>query len=74
MAKKNKISLSRLSRFPGMVTNFIREARDELKKVSWPSRQTTLRYTVIVIIACLITGFVIGGVDYLFSLSLERVI
>lgn len=75
MAKKNKkISLTKLSRLPSAVVNFTREARDELKKVSWPSRQTTLHYTIIVVMACLVTGFVIGGVDYLFSFTLERII
>lgn len=76
MSKKNKKKspLANLSRYPSIVITFIREARDELKKVSWPGRQTTIRYTIIVVVACLITGFVIGGVDYLFSLALEKVI
>lgn len=74
--KKNKKNnpLANLSRYPSIVITFVREARDELKKVSWPNRQTTVRYTIIVVIACLAVGFIIGGVDYLFSLALEQVI
>ena len=59
---------------PQGLGNFVREARDELRKVSWPSRQQTIRYTIIVVIACLAVGFVIGGVDYLLTLLLEKII
>lgn len=76
MSKKNKKnnSLSSIARFPNIVLTFTREARDELKKVSWPTRQTTFRYTIIVIVACLAVGLIIGGIDYLFSLAIERTI
>ncbi len=59
---------------PNLLMSFLREARDELKKVSWPDRQTTIRYTVIVVVASLVVGFVIGGIDYLFTLLIERFI
>ncbi len=72
--KNRKNYLSGLTRLPQTVVTFAKEARDELKKVSWPSRPTTIRYTVIVIVASLAVGFIIGGIDYLFSLSLSRVI
>lgn len=72
--KNRKNYLSGLTRLPKTVITFIKEARDELKKVSWPSRPTTIRYTVIVVVASLAVGFIIGGIDYLFSLVLGRVI
>jgi preprotein translocase subunit SecE len=59
---------------PRASLGFFKEARDELKKVSWPSRQTTVRYTLIVIISSLVVGGIIGGLDYLFTLILEKVI
>jgi len=71
MAKKSKAKLTQL---PKTILRFIKEARDELKKVSWPNRQTTVRYTIIVIATSIIVGIVIGSVDYFFSLILEQVI
>lgn len=59
---------------PAFVFRFVREARDELRKVSWPSRQTTIRYTIIVIVACLITAVVIGAIDYVLTWILENLI
>lgn len=53
---------------------FIRESRDELKKVTWPSRETTVRYTLIVIAGSLIVGLLIGGIDYLLTLAVNAVI
>jgi preprotein translocase subunit SecE len=65
-----------LTRTPGALVNFVKESRDELRlrKVSWPSREVTIRYTVIVIVASLVVGSVIGGMDYLLTLLIERII
>lgn len=59
---------------PNWLISFLREARNELKKVSWPDRQTTIRYSIIVVVASLVVGFVIGGIDYLFTILIERFI
>jgi len=50
---------------------FVRESRDELRKVTWPSRQTTIRYTLIVIGASVAVGAIIGGLDFLFTEALR---
>ena len=39
----------------------------ELKKVVWPTRQETMRLTLIVIGLCVVMGLVLGAVDYGFS-------
>lgn len=59
---------------PRIVVKFFKEAKEELQKVTWPDRKTTARYTVIVVIASLFVGIVIGSVDYLFTRILEKVI
>ena len=53
---------------------FVKEAREELKKVHWPTRQQTLRYTGIVVVASLAVSLLTGGFDYLLALVLERFI
>jgi len=67
-------TISSLTSFPSALLKFISEAREELRRVTWPSRQVTTRYTIIVIIASIAVGLVIGGVDFLFSIFIERVI
>ena len=44
---------------------------DELKKVTWPTKEQTLRLTVIVIGISLIIGVYIGIIDVLLTKGLE---
>lgn len=59
---------------PANIVKFFKESRDELKKVQWPTRQVTLRYTLIVIISSLVVGAIIGVIDYGLVRLLERFI
>ena len=42
---------------------FARESYAELRKVDWPSRAQTFQGVVVVIIACVIVGFYLWGLD-----------
>ena len=46
--------------------SFFREARDELKKVVWPTKQEVIRLTFVVITVSLIVGLFLGGLDFVF--------
>lgn len=43
---------------------------DELKKVTWPTKQETIRLTGIVIVISLIIGAYIGIIDFLLAKAL----
>ena len=45
------------------VFSFAKEAKLELQKVVWPTRQETIQTTSIVMIMVTITGFVLWGID-----------
>jgi preprotein translocase subunit SecE len=66
--------MTKLSQWPSQIVTFFREARDELKKVAWPTRQTTVRYTMIVIVSSIAVGLVLGSIDYILVQVLERFI
>lgn len=53
---------------------YLREARAELAKVDWPSRAQAARLTVMVIIFSIVLAGFVGGVDYIFSLVVQKVI
>lgn len=53
---------------------FLKETKDELKKVTWPTRNEVTRLTIIVIIVSIITGLYTGGLDYLFTKIMELII
>jgi preprotein translocase subunit SecE len=46
---------------------FLREVRDELAKVVWPSRREVVTYTIVVILTVLVVRFFVFGLDVLFS-------
>lgn len=46
---------------------FLKEVREELNKVAWPSREQTIRYTVLVIIVAVVVGLFLGGLDYVLT-------
>lgn len=43
--------------------NFAKEAKVELQKVVWPTRQETIQTTSVVMIMVTVTGFVLWGID-----------
>lgn len=47
--------------------NFVQEVMAELKKVTWPTRNETVKLTVTVIIISVVIGVFIGGLDILFT-------
>lgn len=49
------------------IFNFIREVKEELLKVAWPSREQTIRYTILVILVAMAVGLFLGGLDYLLT-------
>ncbi len=49
------------------IKNFVREARAELKKVTWPTRKQIWYWTLIVIIFTLVVSLYLGVVDFLLA-------
>jgi len=56
------------------VMKFIREARAELKKVTWPSRQQVWYSTLIVIAVTFMVAAYLGVVDLLLTAVFSRVV
>lgn len=50
---------------------FVNDIIDELKKVTWPSRETTIRLTIVVLLISLIIGIYIGIIDVALAKLLE---
>lgn len=49
------------------VMSFFKEVKEELDKVVWPTREQTIRYTVLVIIVSVVVGAFLGGLDYILT-------
>ncbi len=43
---------------------YIQQSIAEIRKVSWPSREKTTQYTMIVVGTCVAAAAILGGLDY----------
>lgn len=56
------------------ITQFLKEAKAELLKVNWPTKEQTINYTLIVIGISLALALFLGGLDYFFEFLLKTFI
>lgn len=53
---------------------FVNEVKNELRKISWPSRDELMGATIIVCILVLVLSTILGGMDFFFSLVIKKII
>ena len=58
----------------GRIPSFLKEVKNEMSKVSWLSRQQTIRLTLVVIGVSLVVAFFIGALDFIFTKLMGLVI
>jgi preprotein translocase subunit SecE len=55
------------------IFNFALEAKIELLKVVWPTRQETIQTTTIVMVMVTLTGFILWGVDSMMMWAIAKI-
>ena len=58
----------------GRMNQFIRETQQELKKVSWPTREELIGSTGVVIVTTFILAVFIGVIDFFLSILIRLLI
>ncbi len=64
----------KIGEIPAKTIVFFKEVKLEMKKINWPTRQETLKYTLIVIGVSLGVALFLGGLDFMFSLIIQKAI
>ena len=54
------------------IATFFKEARTELERVNWPTKEKTLNYTLVVIGISIATSVFLGGLDWIFEGILKK--
>lgn len=49
------------------IFGFLIEVKEELKKVTWPNQEQTIRYTILVMLVAAVVGLLLGGLDYILT-------
>ena len=52
--------------------SYLKETRQEMRHVNWPSRQNTIRFTLLVIGVSAIVAVLLGSLDFLFQFLLGK--
>ncbi|RJQ24025.1 preprotein translocase subunit SecE [Candidatus Parcubacteria bacterium] len=53
---------------------FLQESRQELKRVNWPTKDETIRYTLFVIVFSVLFAIFLGVLDYGFVYVLQDLV
>jgi len=64
----------RFTNIPQKIISFLKEVRLEMKKVNWPTRKETIKYTLIVIGVSVAVATFLGSLDFIFTTILNKFI
>jgi preprotein translocase subunit SecE len=54
------------------LVNFLKEVKMEVKKINWPDKNKTIKYTMVVLGISFVIAVYLGGLDFLFTFLLEK--
>ncbi len=60
------------SLYDWLVPRYVHEIIAELRKVTWPTREETVRLTVVVVVVAVAIGLMLGGVDIGFNWIVDK--
>ena len=55
------------------ITEFLKESKAALAKITWPDRKTTMASTVVVVVVSIIVGAYLGVLDLILSKIFELI-
>ncbi len=53
---------------------YLKQAKEELEKVTWPSRKETTRYSIIVVAVSVLLAIFIGVLDLALNIGLDELV
>jgi preprotein translocase subunit SecE len=56
------------------IINFLKEVREEMGKVNWPTKREVFKNTLIVIGISVVLAAFLGGLDFLFTNLLNKLV
>lgn len=62
----------KIGNIPNKIITFFKEVRLEMKKVNWPTRKETIKYTLIIIGVSIAVAVFLAGLDFVFTAVLNK--
>ena len=64
----------KITELPKKIVEFLKEVKLETKKVNWPSRKETIKYTLIIVGVSFAVAAFLGGLDFIFTTIINEFI
>ena len=64
----------KILQFPKKIINFLKEVKEEMGKVNWPNKKEVFKNTLIVTGISVVLAAFLGGLDFLFTNLLNKLI
>ena len=64
----------KINTFTQKIVTFFKEVKMEIKKINWPTKKETIRYTLIVIGISIAVAIYLGGLDFIFTTILNKLV
>lgn len=69
MSKNKETSSS-----PALKRSWFQELKAEFGKITWPSKESLFKESVLVTVVAIIIGFIVAGVDWLLQIGMSNII
>jgi len=56
------------------IIEFLKETKAELKQVTWPTKNQTIAFTILVIAISIVVAYFLGFFDLIFTKGLEKLL
>ena len=73
-SKPAKSAKATTKKGPNKFVKFFKDLKSEIKKVVWPSKKTVLNNTGVVIVAMLVAGLFVWGIDSIFKVLFDLIL
>jgi preprotein translocase subunit SecE len=71
--KSQEKAPNRIRRTTDRIGNLYRDTRSEIKKITWPDRETTRKLTLLVLGVSVVLGLALGGIDFVLFRLFEAI-
>jgi len=72
--QRTQDKLMKITSLPQKLFLYFKQVKIESKKINWPTRKQTIRYSLVVIAISVIVAIFLGGLDFMFSTLLKKLV
>jgi len=64
----------KITSLPKKLFLYLKQVKTEVKKINWPTKKQTIRYSLVVVAISAVVAIFLGGLDFIFSTLLKKLV